>query len=421
MNSVPRSLYDRLMGYDVVEVRSRFPALSRSEEGRQVAWLDGPAGTQVPSSVIEATTTLLRDGVSNHGGDFAASREGEASTEAARTAVADLLGAAPHEIVFGQNMTSLTFAMSRAIARDWRPGDRVVVTTLDHDANVTPWREAAQEKGAETVSVEFDPATGLLDPEAVIAAIDERTRLVAVTAASNALGSVTDLAPIIKAAGEVGALSYIDAVHFSAHRLSDVGTLRPDFLVASAYKFFGPHTGVLYGRTEHFERLRPYKVRPAPDAAPDRWETGTQAFESLVAVTAAIDHLASLGEGETRRHRLESAFGAIRSHEDALSIRFLSGVSEMPGVRLYGPPEAGDQRVSTFAVDVAGMSARRVANEMGRRGIYVWDGHYYAIGAMQQLGLLEQGGLVRIGFVHYTTTEEVDRVLDALEDLGAGF
>ena len=408
------------MPYDVAAVRSAFPALSRQENGQRVAWLDGPAGTQVPNSVIRAMNALLRDGVSNHGGDFAPSRESVSLTDGARNAIADLLGARPNEIVFGQNMTSLTFAMSRAIARDWRPGDQVVVTALDHDANVTPWRDAARDKGAEVVSVEFDTATGLLDPEAVIAAIGERTRVVAVTAASNALGSITDLEPIVKAATDAGALSYIDAVHFSAHRISDVGALQPDFLVASAYKFFGPHTGVLYGRSEHLERLSPYKVRPAPDTAPDRWETGTQSFESLVGVTAAVDYLASLGHGDSRRDRLESAFAAIRAHEDDLSTRFLSGVAEMPGVRLYGPPDAGDQRVSTFAVDVAGMTARQTAAEMGRRGIFVWYGHYYAVEAMRQLGLLDRGGLVRIGFVHYTTAAEVDRVLGVLEELGAG-
>jgi cysteine desulfurase family protein (TIGR01976 family) len=314
-------------------------------------------------------------------------------------------------------MTSLTFATSRAIARDWGPGDRVIVTTLDHDANVTPWREAAREAGADVISVEFDPATGLLDPAAVIDAMDERTRLVAITAASNALGSVTDLVPIIAAARRFGALTFVDAVHFSAHRLSDVALLQPDFLVASAYKFFGPHTGILYGRREHLKSFTPYKVVPAPDSAPDRWETGTQSFESLVALTAAVEHLAALGEGASRRSRLESAFSAIRNHEEALSTRFLSGIAEMPSVRLYGPSEVGEQRVSTFAVDVVGRSPQTVAAEMGRRGIYVWDGHYYAIGVMEQLDLMD--GLVRIGFVHYSTTSEVDRVLEVLEVLGS--
>ncbi len=407
------------MSYDVARIRRQFPALSRQQDGRDVAWLDGPAGTQVPSSVIEATATLLHEGVSNHGGYFAASRHGEALTAAARSAVADLLNASPDEVVFGQNMTSLTFATSRAIGRDWRAGDRIVVTTLDHDANVTPWTEAARDAGAEVVSVEFDSATGLLDPDAVIEAMDERTRLVAITAASNALGSVTDLAPIIAAAHGIGALTFVDAVHFSAHRLSNVALLQPDFLVASAYKFFGPHTGILYGRREHLEGFAPFKVRPAPDSAPDRWETGTQSFESLVGVTAAVEHLASLGEGADRRSRLESAFTAIRTHEEGLSTRFLSGIAEMPSVRLYGPSEVGEQRVSTFALDVVGVSPEAVAAEMGRRGIYVWDGHYYAIGVMEQLGLMDRGGLVRIGFVHYSTTSEVDRALEALESLGS--
>lgn len=405
------------MSYDLSAIRSNFPALARTQDGRPVAWLDGPAGTQVPRTVIEATSEVLAAGVSNHGADFGASRYSEEITDDARAAAADLMGANAHEIVFGQNMTSLTFAVSRAIARDWQPGDRVVVTNLDHDANVTPWRNAAVEKGVEVVSVEFDAATGILDPDAVIAAINERTRLVAVTAASNALGSVTDLAPITAAARRVGALSYVDAVHFSAHRLSNVAALQPDFLVASAYKFFGPHTGILYGRSEHLERLVPYKVEPSPNTSPDRWETGTQAFESLVAVTAAVDYLASLGDGSTRRDRLESGFAAIANHEDALSTRLLTRLAEMPGIRVYGPDAAGPQRVSTFAVDVAGKSARDVANELGRRGIYVWDGHYYAIGAMDQLGLLDSGGLVRIGFVHYTSADEVDRVLEALEEL----
>jgi cysteine desulfurase family protein (TIGR01976 family) len=407
------------MSYDVAQVRRQFPALSRQQDGRDVAWLDGPAGTQVPSSVIEATATLQQEGVSNHGGNFAASRHGETVTDAARSAVADLLNASPDEVVFGQNMTSLTFATSRAIGRDWRPGDRIVVTTLDHDANVTPWAEAARAAGAEVVSVEFDSVTGLLDPDAVVDALDERTRLVAITAASNALGSVTDLAPIIAAARGIGALTFVDAVHFSAHRLSNVALLQPDFLVASAYKFFGPHTGILYGRREHLESFTPFKARPAPDSIPDSWETGTQSFESLVAVTAAVEHLASLGQGADRRSRLESGFEAIRTHEEALSTRFLSGIAEMPSVRLYGPPEVGEQRVSTFAVDVAGVSPSAVAAELGRSGIYVWDGHYYAIGVMEQLGLMDRGGLVRIGFVHYSTSSEVDRVLEALEILGS--
>jgi cysteine desulfurase family protein (TIGR01976 family) len=405
------------MTFDLNQIRASFPALSRMLGDTPVSWLDGPAGTQVPASVITAVSDLLSVGVSNHGGAFAASSESDELTSAARQASADLFGCDADEIVFGQNMTSLTFAMSRSIARDWGPDDEVLVTTLDHDANVTPWRMAAADAGATVRTVEFDPATGALDPAAVVDAIGERTVLVAVTAASNALGSVTDLAPIITAAHANGALVYVDAVHFSAHRLSDVKALEPDFLVASAYKFFGPHTGVLYGRREHLERLVPYKVRPAPETAPDRWETGTQAFESLVQVTAAIDYLANIGSGATRRSRLVDAFAQIRHHEDSLTTRFLSGLAEMPTVTLYGPAAAGDNRVSTFAIDVAGLHPRQVATSLGRQGIYVWDGDYYAVGVMQQLGVSDTGGLVRIGFVHYTSPEEVDRLLSALQEL----
>jgi cysteine desulfurase family protein (TIGR01976 family) len=407
------------MALDLTAIRQRFPALSRREGDRAAVWLDGPAGTQVPQEVIDATSAVYTTGVSNHGGHFSASEYGEAVTSDARGAVADLLGCQHNEVVFGQNMTSLTFAASRAIAADWRPGDRVIVTALDHDANVTPWVRAAAERGAAIVRVPFDSTTGLLDPQRVIDEIDDQTRLIAVAAASNALGSVTDLAPIIKAADEHGALTYVDAVHFSAHRLSDVTDLGCDFLVASAYKFFGPHTGIMYAKAAHLARLSPYKVVPAPEEGPERWETGTQSFESLAGVTAAIDYLASLGDGGTRRQRLESAFDRIAAHEDELSRRFLAGLAEMPSISLFGPPRADRSRVSTFSIELDGLPAERVAAALGARGIYVWDGHYYAVGVMEQLGKLDGGGLVRIGFVHYTTTDEVDRLLSVLEEITA--
>lgn len=406
------------MTLDLDAIRSRFPALQRTEGGTLLAWLDAPAGTQVPRDVIAATAAVQERGVANLGGPFAASEEAAHVVTSARAAAADLLGADPAEIAFGQNMTSLTFAVSRAISREWAPRDRIVVTSLDHDANVTPWRRAAEERGVDVDVIDFDRDTGLLDPDAVAAAIDERTRLVAVTAASNALGSTTDLAPITAAAGACGALTFVDAVHYSAHRLSDVRAIDCDFLAASAYKFFGPHTGLLYGKKQHLKALRPYKVAPAPEASPDRWETGTQSFESLAGLTAAIDYLASLGTaGRDRRDRLVSAFDAIRTHEESLSNRFLAGLAEMPHLRLYGPATAGDHRVSTFAVAVAGMHPRHVAEVLAERGIHVWDGHYYAVGVMERLGLAESGGLVRIGFVHYTTVEEVDRVLAVLDEL----
>jgi selenocysteine lyase/cysteine desulfurase len=239
---------------------------------------------------------------------------------------------------------------------------------------------------------------------------------VAITAASNALGSTTDLLPIVEAARSVGALVYVDAVHFSAHRLNDVVGLGADFVVASAYKFFGPHTGVMWGRREHLDRLEAYRVIPAPASGPGKWETGTQAFESLVGVTAAVEYLAGLGTGDSRRERLESAFDAIKSHEDGLSDRFLSGISEIPGVTLHGPG-AGQERVSTFAITLDSRSPQDTARELANRGIYTWAGHYYAVGVMEQLGLAESGGAVRIGFVHYTSGAEVDRVLSAIDEI----
>jgi cysteine desulfurase family protein (TIGR01976 family) len=406
---------------DVDAVRSLFPALARQDGDGPAAYLDGPAGTQVPTAVIDAMAGVMQRGVANLGGHFATSRDAEEITAAAREAIGDLFGAPAAQIAFGQNMTSLTFAVSRAIAAEWDEGDEIVVTALDHDANVTPWRRAARERGVTVRTVPFSPQTGALDLGALRAVLGERTRLVAVTCASNALGTVTPLDEIVGIAHHHGALVYADAVHYAAHRLLDVGATGVDFAVASAYKFFGPHTGALYGRADHLERLDAYKVIPAPDSGPGKWETGTQSFASLAGVTAAVDYLAALGSGDGRRQRLVEAFAAIRSHEESLAGRFLAGLAEMPRITLHGSSDAsrpGD-RVSTFAIAVDGLSPSTVASHLGRRGIYVWDGHYYAVSAMRHLGVLDDGGLVRIGFVHYNTPGEVDRVLTALEELPA--
>jgi cysteine desulfurase family protein (TIGR01976 family) len=405
---------------DVARIRGLFPALDRTVAGAPAAYVDGPAGTQVPQSVIDAIGAALATGTSNLGGAFPPSEEAATIVGAARMAVSDLLGGDPGEIVFGQNMTSLTFSLSRALAAGWGEGDEVVVTALDHDANVTPWRLAARDRGAQVRVADLDAADGTLDMASLEEAIGDRTRLVAVTAASNALGSVTPLPAIVDLARRHGALVFVDAVHYSAHRLSDVSSLGADFLVASAYKFCGPHIGIMWGRSEHLEGIPAYKVVPAPSIGPGKWETGTQSFESLAGVTATVDYLASLGEGVTRRERLEGAFAAIRRHEEALAGRFLTGVAEMPDVTVYGVSDPGrlDDRVSTFAVEVAGVPPRRVAEELGRQGIFVWDGNYYAVGVMERLGMGDRGGLVRIGFVHYNTFEEVDRVLSALDGFG---
>jgi cysteine desulfurase family protein (TIGR01976 family) len=405
------------MAFDVSSVREQFPALQRMVGGQAAAYLDGPGGTQVPESVIDAMAGFMRAGGSNHGGPFVTSRETDAVTESARSAIADLFGASPDEIAFGQNMTSLTLSVSRALGATWNPGDNVVVTRLDHDGDVWPWVIAARDAGAEVRWIDFDPEDGCrLMTETIGDIVDRRTRLVAMTHASNAVGTVTDPRPAIEAAHAVGALTYVDAVHYSPHGLVDVAALGTDFLAASAYKFFGPHTGCLYGRREVLESVEAYKIRPAPDVPPEKWETGTQSFESLAGVAAAVDYLASLGTGATRRDQLRSAMEAIGEYERSLSERFLNGIADISGVALYGR-SVPDGRTPTFAVSVDGTHPDDVAETLGDQGIFVWSGDYYAVEVMRRLGVADQGGLVRIGFAHYNTAEEVDRVVAALGEL----
>ena len=405
------------MALDVEGVRSQFPALSRTVDGQVAAYLDGPGGTQVPKSVIDAMADFMRAGGSNHGGPFVTSRETDAVVVSARQAVADLFGASPGEIAFGQNMTSLTLSVSRALGATWTIGDNIVVTRLDHDANVWPWVIAARDAGVEVRWIDFDPEDGCrLQIEQVSKVIDRRTRLVAATHASNAVGTVTDLRSLIGAAHLVGALTYVDAVHYSPHGLLDVAALGTDFLAASSYKFFGPHTGCLYGRADVLNAVDAYKIRPAPDDPPGKWETGTQSFESLAGVTAAVDYIASLGEGGSRRERVRSSMETIAAYERAISERFLGGIAGLPKVRLYGRDNP-DGRTPTFAVSVGGVHPDVVAAALGDLGIFVWSGDYYAVEVMRRLGVANQGGLVRIGFVHYNTLEEADRVVAALGGL----
>lgn len=402
----------------IEEVRSRFPALHRREDGRVVAYLDGPGGTQMPRIVIEAMASVLEKGISNLGGGYGPSIAADEVTASGRRAMADFLNAEPGEIVFGQNMTSLTFALSRALAGTWNAGDAIVVTSLDHDANYTPWVRAAGEHGVEVRLAEFDSTTGVLDPETVIDLLDDRVRLVAVCLASNSLGTLVDIAPISAAAHEAGAVVFVDAVHASPHRSIDVERLGCDFIAVSGYKFFGPHIGVLYGRIDHLAALDAYKVRPAPSDPPGKWETGTQSFEAIAAVTAAVDYIAELGgSGDTRRASLLRAYENISAYETGLSRQFLAGIDELSKVRLYGVPEAGDRRVSTFAIGIDGYHPDDAAQRLLANGLYVWSGHYYAVNAMAELGVLDEGGLVRIGFVHYNTSQEVDRVLETLAEL----
>ena len=403
-----------MTAYDVEAWRDRFPALERTMAGGPVAWLDGPGGSQAPGEVIDAISEVLRRGVSNVGGDFAASAEAGAIVEGARHAVADLVGAdSPDWVAFGPNMTTLNLALARSLSRDWGPGDEVVVTRLDHDANVSPWLLAAERTGATVRWVDMDPDDGC-SLGAVAEVIGRRTKVVAITGASNAVGTVPDVAAACAMAREVGAISVVDAVHRVPHLPTDMGALGCDALLCSAYKFHGPHVGALIVAPS-LHGLAPERIRPAPDRQPGHWETGTGSFEALAGVTAAVDAVASLGDGTDRRVRLGDAMAKVHRHTDGLTKRFLEGLEDLPRVHLFGI--ADDRpRTPTFAVDVAGHHPDEVASILGSQGIFVWSGHFYALEVLRRLGRLDRG-VVRIGFLSYTTDVEVDRVLEALAAL----
>jgi len=397
-------------------VRAQFPALRRMVSGKPAAYLDGPGGTQVPQSVIDAMSGFMQRGGSNHGGLFVTGYETDATHEAAREAMADLFHARANEVAFGQNMTSLTFAFSRAVSRTWQPGDEIIVTWLDHDGNIAPWLLAAEDRGVKVRWLDINPADGTLRYDLLPGLLNENTRLLAITWASNALGSITQMQRVVPLAHAAGALVYVDAVHYTPHDLIDVQGVDCDFLVCSAYKFFGPHTGVLYGKYGLLDSIRACKVRPAPADPPGKWETGTQSFESLAGVRAAVDYLASLGEGSSRRARIVDAMTQIKAHGELISQRFLEGARDVPGLRVYGitDPQRLNERTPTFAVSLAGYRPDEVALHLGEQGIFVWNGDYYAVAPLERLGVLDKGGLVRIGFTHYNTEEEVDRVLHEL-------
>lgn len=391
--------------------------------GNQPAvFLDGPGGTQSPQPVIDAMARYMQQGSSNLGGPFLTSREADTIVDEARQAMADLLNARPEEIIFGQNMTSLTFSLSRAISRSWEPGDEIIVTQIDHDANISPWLLAAEDRGVTVRWLDFHPANCTLALETLSSLLTPRTRLVAVNYASNAVGTINDVQAITAAAHRVGALVYVDAVHYAPHGPIDVRSLDCDFLACSVYKFFGPHTGVVYGKYDLLDALPAYKVRPAPSRPPGKWETGTQSFESLAGVTAAVEYLAGLGGPEgSRRERLVRGMTAIKAYEAELSEAFLHRAAGVPGLHVYGITDIEDvaARTPTFAVSLDGYSPEAVATYLGEQGIFVWHGHYYAVAVMERLSKLEAGGLVRIGFVHYNTMAEMDRLFVALNKLAA--
>lgn len=407
------------MSLDVRSCREQFPALQREQAGREVVFLDGPAGTQTPQCVIDAIVDYLSRCNANHGGMFATSRESDQWLHETHQSVATLLGADDaDEVSFGANMTSLTLHISRSLAHTWEPGDEVIVTRLDHDANVTPWVLAARDAGVSVKMVELrDDCT--LDFEDFRSKLSPRTKLVAVGAASNATGGVNPVRDFCDAAHEVGALVFVDAVHYAPHALIDVKQWDCDLLACSAYKFFGPHVGILWGRRALMESLGPYKVRPAPDKIPDRWMTGTQNHECLAGVKAAVDYLASLGRQDgDLRGRLETAYAKIQMHERQLCDKLLRGLAELSAVRVWGVADSSqlEQRVATMSITHSHHSSAEVASRLSELGIFVWNGNYYALNLTEALGL-EPGGMVRLGLVHYNTEEEVDRLLGALADL----
>ena len=374
--------------------------------------------------MIDATVDYYTRRNANKGGHFETSRRADATVDYARQAAADLLGATPTEIVFGNNMTSLAFALSHTLAHELGEGDEIVVTRLDHDANVAPWLRLAEDTGATVRWIDIDPESCTLDMAHAQSQISERTKLVAVGYASNATGTINDVATIIGWAREAGALSFIDAVQYAPHGLIDVKALGCDFLACSAYKFFGPHVGILYGKREHLDRLRAYNVRPAGTKSPGQWETGTKNHEGLAATAAAIDYLAALGaqhgdadESNARREQLAAAWRLIGGYERVLLDRLLDGLLSIPGVRIYGLTEPGhrDERVITVALRKAGTTPEALARELGEQNIFTWDGNFYAVSVTERLGVEDDGGLLRIGLAHYNTVEEVERCLAVIE------
>jgi cysteine desulfurase family protein (TIGR01976 family) len=408
---------------DVNWVRAQFPALKQTVNGHAAAFLDAPAGTQVPQCVIDAVRDYFENSNANTCGAFATSRRTDAMIATARAAMADFFNCDADEVFFGPNMTTITFALARGIGRNLRAGDEIVVTTLDHDANVAPWR-SLEERGVVVRQVDIREEDCTLDMNDLRRKITSRTKLVAAGYASNAVGTINPVAEIVKLAHDAGALAFIDAVHYAPHGTIDVHALDCDFLACSPYKFFGPHMGCMYGKRELLLRFRPYKVRPAPETLPDRWETGTQLHEGLAGVAAAIEYLAELGRKcapaatGTRRAALVSAHRAMREYEMNLAARMIRCLLEIPGLRFYGisDPARFAERVPTVGVRLANSKPIDAAKFLGDRGIFTWDGNYYALNLTERLGVEKDGGLLRIGLVHYNTSDEVDRLLAALRE-----
>lgn len=398
--------------------RAQFSALSQTHNDLPVVFLDGPGGSQVPGSVLEAMNAYLGYFNSNLGGHYFSSRNTTDLMKQAREHAQVLVNAESSDnIVFGANMTSLTFQLSRAISRDWQAGDEVIVTALDHYSNVSSWQQAADDKGAIVHQARVDESDCSLDVEHLISLINDKTTLVALTFASNTTGSVVDVKRVIEAAHAVGAMVYVDAVHYAPHHLIDVQQLGCDFLACSAYKFFGPHVGIAYVAPKWLQTLRPYKVEPATNVGPGRFETGTQSFEGLAGVIAAVKYLAQWGkQGDSLRAQLIDSYQQYNQHESAINERFITRLSELEGVNLLGRTAADSRlRTPTFALTFDHHTPEQIAKQLGERNICVWNGHFYALGLVRQLDIESKGGVVRIGFMHYNTLEEVDMLFDELK------
>jgi cysteine desulfurase family protein (TIGR01976 family) len=420
---MPTAQADITTALDLNSIRSQFPSFAEKVNGHPAAYLDGPGGTQVPQRVIDAISDYLKHANANTCGAYLTSQRTNEIIAGARAAMGDFFGCDADEVVFGFNMTSLTFAMSRAIGRQLGPGDEIVLTLLDHDANFAPW-EALEERGVTVQKVAIREANCTLDMEDLVRKINSRTRLVAVGYASNAVGTINPVKEVVRLAHAAGALAYIDAVHYAPHGPIDVRALDCDFLVCSSYKFFGPHMGVLYGKREHLKRLHPYKVRANTNESPNRWEWGTLNHECIAGITACVDYIADIGRRvkpsvPTRRAAILAAYDEIVKYERGLCERFLQGLQRMSGVKVYGisDPRRFTERCPTIALRAQGHTPLELATKLGARGFFTWDGNYYALNLTEQLDVEKDGGFLRIGLFHYNTVDEVDRLLAALREI----
>lgn len=411
------------MPFDVSAARAQFPALTQAEDGRAPIFLDNPAGTQVPQHVIDAVVNYYRHDNANSGGFFATSQRTDALKKSARETLAAFLNAnSPQEIVFGPNMTTLTFNLSRAIAQTLQAGDEIIVTQMDHDANITPWTRMAADCGAVVKWVRLDPEDGTLDLASYEKALSPKTKLVAVGYAANALGTVNPITQMTEMAHAVGAQVFVDAVQAAPHLLVDVQALDIDYLACSAYKFYGPHIGVLWGKYDLLEALPAYRVRPAPEKTPGKWETGTASYETIAGTKAAVEYLASFGSGESLRQQLEDAYAQIQAHEAELAWQLIEGLASIPGAEVRGIVDnnRAPERVPTVIFRLASHTPDEIAQYLAQQHVYVWSGDYYAVETMQALGHDTDGGMVRIGIAHYNTKEDIAQTLQHINNLIKG-